>query len=84
MRNTELLYEPQHALISEKEGYGDILKIVRLSPKFLKQKGALYIEHGYNQHEKIHRLFLENNFIKIEQNRDLNGVIRTTSGNIKI
>ena len=84
LRNTELLYEPQHALISEKEGYGDILKIVRQSPKFLKQKGALYIEHGYNQHEKIHGLFLENNFIKIEQNRDLNGVIRTTSGNIKI
>jgi release factor glutamine methyltransferase len=84
LKNTELLYEPQDALISEKEGYGDILEIVRHSPRFLKQKGALYIEHGYNQHEKIHQLFLDNDFINIKQCEDLNGVIRATSGNIKI
>jgi len=79
-----LLYEPQDALISEQEGYADILEIIKLSPSFLKPNGTLYIEHGYNQHKKIHQLFLDNNFKKIEQNEDLNGIIRATSGKIKI
>ncbi|MDB4039863.1 peptide chain release factor N(5)-glutamine methyltransferase [Methylophilaceae bacterium] len=84
LQNKGLLYEPKDALVSEKEGYADILEIIKLSPRFLKPYGTLYIEHGYNQHEKIHQLFLEHNFIKIEQNEDLNGIIRTTSGKINI
>ena len=79
-----LLYEPQDALISEQEGYADISEIIKLSPSFLKPNGTLYIEHGYNQHKKIHQLFLDNNFKEIEQNEDLNGIIRATSGKIKI
>ncbi|MDC6484463.1 peptide chain release factor N(5)-glutamine methyltransferase [Methylophilaceae bacterium] len=84
LKDEGLLYEPQEALISKQEGYADIIKILSLSPNFLKPNGTLYIEHGYNQHEKIHQLFLDNNFIKIKQNEDLNGIIRATSGKIKI
>jgi len=84
LKNKELLYEPKKALISEKEGYSDILKIIMLSPKFLKDKGILFLEHGYNQHEKTKQLFLDNDFINIEQNQDLNGIIRSTSGKFKI
>ena len=78
-----LLYEPQDALISEQEGYADIVDIVKNSPGFLKPNGCLYIEHGYNQNKKVHQLFSDNNFTKIEQNKDLNGIIRVTSGEIK-
>ena len=84
LENKELLYEPKKALISEQEGYADIVKIITLSPKFLKHKGALFLEHGYNQHEKINQLFSDNNFINIEQNQDLNRIIRSTSGKFKI
>ena len=84
LKDKALIYEPQEALISKQEGYADIIKILSLSPNFLKPNGTLYIEHGYNQHEKIHQLFLDNNFIKIKQNEDLNGIIRATSGKIKI
>ena len=84
LQNKGLLYEPKDALVSEKEGYADILEIIKLSPRFLKPYGTLYIEHGYNQHEKIHQLFLDNNFTKIEHNADINGVIRASSGKIKI
>jgi release factor glutamine methyltransferase len=84
LKDEGLLYEPQEALISKQGGYADIIKIIKLSPKFLKPNGTLYIEHGYNQHEKINQLFLNNNFIKIKQNEDLNGIIRSTSGEIKI
>ena len=83
-QNKGLLYEPPDALISEQEGYADILEIIKLSPRFLKPNGALYIEHGYNQYKKVHQLFLDNNFIKIKKNEDLNGIIRATSGKIKI
>ena len=45
-----LLYEPREALISRnKKGYADIIEIIKISPKFLKPNGTLYIEHGYNQ-----------------------------------
>ena len=84
LKNKELLFEPKDALISEQEGYADIIKIIKLSPKFLNSNGALYIEHGYNQSKKIKELFLKNNFIKIKQKKDLNGIIRITSGEIKI
>tara|TARA_B110000090_G_scaffold164754_1_gene182397 strand:- start:242 stop:1144 length:903 start_codon:yes stop_codon:yes gene_type:complete len=84
LKNKELLYEPEKALISEQEGYADILKIITLSPKFLKHKGALFLEHGYNQYEKTNKLFLDNDFIDIRQNEDLNGIIRSTSGKFKI
>ena len=84
MQDKGLLYEPHDALISEQEGLADILKIVKCSPSFLKPNGTLYIEHGYNQHKKIHQLFIGSNFTKIEQNEDLNEIIRATSGKIKI
>ena len=84
LKDEGLLYEPQEALISEQEGYAAIIEIIKISPKFLKPNGTLYIEHGYNQHKKVHQLFLDNNFIKIEKNEDLNGIIRATSGKIKI
>tara|TARA_B100000902_G_scaffold280911_1_gene266775 strand:- start:1569 stop:2471 length:903 start_codon:yes stop_codon:yes gene_type:complete len=84
LKNKELLFEPKNALISEQKGYADIIKVIKLSPKFLNSNGALYIEHGYNQSKKIKELFLKNNFIKIKQKKDLNGIIRITSGEIKI
>tara|TARA_B100000768_G_scaffold50703_1_gene49488 strand:+ start:2247 stop:3149 length:903 start_codon:yes stop_codon:yes gene_type:complete len=84
LKDEGLLYEPKEALISKQEGYADIIKIIKISPKYLKPNGTLYIEHGYNQHKKVYQLFLDNNFIKIEKNEDLNGIIRATSGKIKI
>ena len=84
LKDKALIYEPQEALISKQEGYADIIEIIKISPKFLKPNGTLYIEHGYNQYKKVHQLFLDNNFIKIEKNEDLNGIIRATSGKIKI
>jgi len=84
LKDEGLLYEPQEALISEQEGYAAIIEIIKISPKFLKPNGTLYIEHGYNQHKKVHQLFLDNNFTTIEKNEDLNGIIRATSGKIKI
>ena len=54
LKDEGLLYEPQEALISKQEGYADIIEIIKISPKFLKPNGTLYIEHGYNQHKKVH------------------------------
>jgi release factor glutamine methyltransferase len=84
LKDKALIYEPQEALISKQEGYADIIEIIKISPKFLKPNGTLYIEHGYNQHKKVHQLFLDNNFTEIVQNKDLNGIIRATSGKINI
>ncbi len=84
LKDEGLLHEPREALISAQKGYADIIEIIKTSPNFLKPNGTLYIEHGYNQYKKIHQLFLDNNFTKITHNEDLNGIIRATSGKIKI
>ncbi|MDA9210558.1 peptide chain release factor N(5)-glutamine methyltransferase [Methylophilaceae bacterium] len=84
LKDKGLFYEPREALISEQEGYADIIEIIKISPKFLTPSGTLYIEHGYNQHKEVHQLFVDNNFTKIKHNEDLNGIIRVTSGKIKI
>ncbi|MGE4596884.1 MAG: peptide chain release factor N(5)-glutamine methyltransferase [Methylophilaceae bacterium] len=79
----ELSYEPKIALISKEDGYADIAQIIQQSPKFLKKNGVLYLEHGFDQSEKIKHLFSENHFINIKQYYDLNKIIRVTSGKIK-
>ena len=84
LKDKGLFYEPREALISEQEGYADIIEIIKISPKFLTPSGTLYIEHGYNQHKEVHQLFVDNNFTKIKHNEDFNGIIRVTSGKSKI
>tara|TARA_B100001173_G_scaffold302612_1_gene304494 strand:- start:75 stop:977 length:903 start_codon:yes stop_codon:yes gene_type:complete len=84
LKNKVLLFEPKNALISKQKGYADITKIIKLSPKFLRANGALYIEHGYNQSRKVKELFQKNNFVKIKQKQDINKIYRITSGQIKI
>jgi len=80
---SELSYEPKISLFSKEDGYADIAQIIHQSPKFLTQNGVLYLEHGFDQSEKIKHLLSENRFINIKQYYDLNKIIRVTSGKIK-
>lgn len=83
LKQPELIKQPQAALVSDDEGFKDIRTIVGNTSKYLSKKGMLIIEHGYNQANKVKKIFIQNKFNQIEQHKDINDKIRVTLG-IKI
>lgn len=74
----DLRFEPKSALASGADGLDDIRKIIINARKFLAPNGLLILEHGYNQAEKIQKIFLENNYHNIETHKDLAGLDRVS------
>ena len=84
LNKPELSYEPKIALISKENGLKDILSIIQESPNFLSKKGRVFIEHGFDQSSQVNSILLNNNFTKVTVHKDLNKIIRVSSGEIKI
>ncbi|WP_343192721.1 peptide chain release factor N(5)-glutamine methyltransferase [Buchnera aphidicola (Taiwanaphis decaspermi)] len=76
----DLLFEPLHALVSEKHGLQDITYIINNSSKYLYNGGWLFIEHAYNQKYVVKKLFDNNNFSNICTYKDYGGNDRVTIG----
>ena len=57
-------YDPKEALIAEKQGFGDIEKIIEYSHKRLNDQGFLALEFGMNQAETVTNLL--KNLFKVE------------------
>lgn len=79
LTNLELKYEPTNALVSAKNGFSDIFKIIDSAPNFLKPQGKLFIEHGYTQADKVKNYLQQKSFENIKQHRDINQKTRVTS-----
>ena len=77
-----LKYEPIEALVSESEGLGDIEKIIQQGSKVLKDKGCLFLEHGYDQSDKVVGIFESYGFSGIKSLKDLNGHNRVCVGQL--
>ena len=77
-----LKYEPIEALVSDSEGLGDIKKIIQQGSKMLKDKGCLFLEHGYDQSDKVVDIFKSYGFSGIKSLKDLNGHIRVCVGQL--
>jgi release factor glutamine methyltransferase len=77
-----LKYEPIEALVSDSEGLGDIKKIIQQGSKMLKYKGCLFIEHGYDQSDKVVDIFKSYGFSGIKSLKDLNGHNRVCVGQL--
>ncbi|MCF7869714.1 MAG: peptide chain release factor N(5)-glutamine methyltransferase [Candidatus Omnitrophica bacterium] len=60
-----LVYEPRAALDGGKDGFKFLRKIVEDGHRYLKQKGYLIIEFGYNQKKPLQKLIQLNNHYKI-------------------
>ena len=73
----EVQKEPHIALDGGIEGLDFYQKIIRESPKFLKDKGYLCLEMGYDQKEKIASLLEKNDaFQRYYTKKDLAGIDR--------
>ena len=77
-----LKYEPIEALVSDSEGLGDIKKIIQQGSKMLKDRGCLFLEHGYDQSVKVVDIFKSYGFSGIKIHKDLNGHNRVCVGQL--
>lgn len=76
----ELLFEPQHALVSAQNGYDDLNKIVDQAKYYLVVGGWLLLEHGFNQAPLVQQYMHQAGYCHINTHPDLSGHPRVTVG----
>lgn len=78
----DVYFEPNTALTAGTDGLDDIRFLIAQSPTYLKPRGWLMIEHGYQQPDLVRKLFKQANFINIETRQDYGHRPRITIGQI--
>lgn len=75
-----LQYEPHLALISGEDGLNDIQHIIHEARSYLKKDGLLLLEHGFQQGEKVRKIFLNAGYTNVTTQCDLADLERVTIG----
>ncbi len=73
-------HEPHLALFGGDDGMTFYPVIAKKAKKILKSGGALIVEHGYDQGEKVRNVFTEYGFNYVTTLKDYGGVDRVTFG----
>ena len=76
----DLRFEPRSALVAEEQGYADLRHIIEQAPHYLKENGALLLEHGWQQGAKVRSIFRENSGQQVATVRDYGDNERVTLG----
>lgn len=82
LKQGDLLFEPQKALVSGRDGLQDLKKIIEQARNYLSSEGWLMVEHGYDQSEVVRDIFKQYGYKNVHQHMDLSGIIRVTTGQI--
>jgi release factor glutamine methyltransferase len=69
-------YEPHLALFAENDGLKAINDIIHYAPAYLKPGGHLFLEHGFQQAERISNIFAEVGYTDMTFKKDLAGLDR--------
>ena len=80
LRQGDVRFEPLSALVANDAGYADLRNIIELAPSYLNSNGALLLEHGWQQGEKVRSIFQENHWEMVETVRDYGDNERVTLG----
>jgi release factor glutamine methyltransferase len=80
LKTGDLRFEPQTALMALENGLSDFKTIISEAKNYLKPRGALFFEHGYDQAESVSNLLREYHFTGIQTFQDLAGLDRVTRG----
>ncbi|MDD0824510.1 peptide chain release factor N(5)-glutamine methyltransferase [Mannheimia sp. AT1] len=83
LRQGDVRFEPLTALVADNNGLSDLQKIIEKAPLYLKPNGALLLEHGWQQGEKVRELFDVNLWQHIETVQDYGGNDRVTKAVLK-
>lgn len=79
----DLKFEPKLALVAEDNGFASIHLIIKKSCNYLKNKGWLFLEHGFLQGYIVRLLFSFYNYKNISTFCDYGGRERITIGQLK-
>ncbi|MCK5872371.1 MAG: peptide chain release factor N(5)-glutamine methyltransferase [Methylococcales bacterium] len=71
LKQGDLRFEPQHALVSKNNGLSDISVIVKSALRYLKPQGTLLLEHGYDQQPAVEEIFKHAWYQNIQIQTDL-------------
>lgn len=80
----DLRFEPRGALTDEADGLAAVRRIVAGAPAWLAPRGALWIEHGYDQAEAVRALLVAAGFAEVRSERDLAGIERISGGTLAL
>ncbi|NIG00380.1 peptide chain release factor N(5)-glutamine methyltransferase, partial [Burkholderia sp. Ax-1720] len=78
----DLRFEPRGALTDEADGLEAIRAIAAGAPAFLLPRGALWIEHGYDQAEAVRAILAAAGFEAVASLTDLAAIERCTGGRL--
>lgn len=74
----DVRFEPKSALVARENGFLDIKIIACDSRNYLKPKGKLFVEHGYEQAIQVHEILTNLGYRNVKTVQDLNGLDRIT------
>ena len=74
------LHDPMLALDGKEDGLYFYRRIIKESPKFLKQRGSIYLEIGHDQGKEVSELLTEAGFTGVTVKKDLAGLDRVVFG----
>lgn len=74
----DVKYEPKSALVAADHGLADIKVIANHARNFLKPKGHLYIEHGFEQSHAVQTILADFAYSEIQTIKDYNDNDRVT------
>ncbi|WP_301098981.1 peptide chain release factor N(5)-glutamine methyltransferase [Otariodibacter sp.] len=74
----DVRFEPLSALVASQNGMADLQKIITNAPLYLTNHGALILEHGWQQAEKVRELFKQNKWDSPQTAQDYGGNDRVT------
>ncbi len=80
LREGDVRFEPLSALVAGQEGLADIKQIIEQAPQFLKPKGHLLFEHGFQQACAVRSMLEQRGFDFVKTINDLDGHPRVTLG----
>jgi release factor glutamine methyltransferase len=78
----DVRFEPQQALVAGIDGLDAIRELIPQSRTHLLPDGWLLLEHGYDQGQHVHQLFIKHGYRDVQQKQDIAGHIRVTMGRV--
>lgn len=79
----DVRFEPLSALVAEQDGLSDLQKIIKNAPLHLYNKGALILEHGWQQAQAVQQIFKQHQWDEIISFQDYGGNDRLTKAIVK-
>lgn len=80
LQQGDVRFEPASALVSGADGLDDIRHITGAAPAYLKNRGWLLLEHGWEQADAVRQLLEQRGFTDVQSWRDLGGHQRVSGG----